>query len=188
MPNKNTKKKTSLKLAAVAKNLRQIADKLEKGEFTTGAGQVKVGDPSFLKTRSELKDSTAYFSLSIKMELTETKTAKSKTKKTGKAKKPRSSGSGEAKRVKKEINRLWKSLRRQIEDEEKPDQIDSNSLLKLWEEYTIFAETEWSKAWIECKKEVEKCLRAANAEEWAEAKTAVKEIIRLTKNCHQKHK
>ncbi|MDH3360530.1 MAG: hypothetical protein OEL55_06625 [Desulfobulbaceae bacterium] len=191
MPKNNNKRETSLKLAEIARELRRIADNLEKQEFDIGAGRINVGEPTFLKTRSEFKGDTAYFSLSIKMKTAESAKEEAKQIKPAKASKPkkqRSSGSGEAKKVKKEINRLWKDLRRKIEAQEKPNQADNKSLLKLWEDYTMFAEAAWSDEWRSCKNEVERCQRAAMNNQWQEAKSAAQEVNRLTKECHRQHK
>ncbi|MDH3392494.1 MAG: hypothetical protein OEL66_00690 [Desulfobulbaceae bacterium] len=191
MPDKNSKTSSPLKLADIARELRRIADDLEKQTFATGAGKISVTEPTFFKTRSELKGDKAYFSLSIKMGLGDGTTHTPQRKKSAKTKAPakqRSSGSGEAKKTKKEINRLWKNLRRQIEKREQTNPSDSNELLRLWEDYTLFAEPSWSDAWRECKKEVEQCLRSASSNDWQRAETAVKEVIRLTKECHKQHK
>ena len=191
MSAKNSKSKSPLKLAEVARQLRLIADDLEKQQFATGAGRIDVAEPTFLKTRSELKGDSAYFSLSIRMGLagTEAGTPEKKSqKKTAKPRKQRSSGSGEAKKVKKEINRLWKTLRRQVAAQEQPDPDHGKSLLQLWEEYTLFAEASWSEQWRDCKGEVERCLRGAASSDWQEAEAAAKEVLRLTKECHRQHK
>ena len=89
MSEKINKHKTPLKLAEIAGELRRIADNLEKQMFNTGAGLISVGEPTFLKTRSELKGHTAYFSLSIRMALAgtaenETKPAKCDAQSNGK--------------------------------------------------------------------------------------------------------
>jgi len=116
------------------------------------------------------------------------KNSKKKSAKTGTSSKQRSSGCGEAKKTKKEISRLWKNLRRQIETREQPNPEDSKRLLKLWEEYTLFTETIWSDAWRSCKGEVERCLRSAANNHWQEAESAVRETLRLTKECHRQYK
>lgn len=191
MDNKNSKTKTPLKLTEIARELRRIADELEEKKFATGAGRIDIEDPTFLKTRRELKGDTAYFSLSIRMALagaTARAPKPAKSIKTGKSRKERSSGSGEAKKVKKEINRLWKGLRQQIKTRALPNPTDGKSLLKLWENYTLFAEATWSDEWRDCKGKVEQCLRAAANEKWPEAETAVTEVMRLTKECHRQHK
>ena len=191
MSEKYTKKKTPLKLSEIAQELRRIADGLENHEFTYGTGRIPIDEPNFLKTRSEIKGDNAYFSLSIRMGIadsTTTDTTRKKPTKPGKAKKQRSSGSGEAKKVKKEINRLWKNLRRKIEANELPEPAEGKSLLKLWEDYTLFAEASWSDEWRECKGKIEQCLQAANNEQWTEAESTVKEVLRLTKECHRQHK
>lgn len=191
MSAKKSKKQSPLKLADVARELRRIAADLEKKSFATAAGRITVGEPTFLKARSEFKGDSAYFSLSLKMKLAAASDDTSSPKKAAPATrpvKPRSSGSGEAKKIKKEINRLWKDLRRKIGARETPNPIDSKTLLTLWEEYTLFAEASWSDAWRECKKEIERCLRSAADNEWQEAENSVREIIRLTKECHRQYK
>ncbi|MDH4322048.1 MAG: hypothetical protein OEV73_11195 [Desulfobulbaceae bacterium] len=192
MSDKKNKPQSPLKLADIARELRRIADDLEKQRFATGAGLIEVTGPTFLKTRSELKGDSAYFSLSIRMGLAdgtgETTPAASPAREYAPPRKERSSGSGEAKRVKKEINRLWKNLRRQIETRERPNPADGKGLLKLWEEYAIFAEAAWSEQWRGCKSEVERCLRSAAGGDWPEAEAAAGEVLRLTKECHRQHK
>ncbi len=191
MSDKNSKIKTPVKLADIARELRRIADDLEKQKFATGAGLIEVTGPTFLKTRSELKGDSAYFSLSIRMGLAGAageNPPEERPAGTAPPRKERSSGSGEAKKVKKEINRLWKSLRRQIDTKERPHPADGKSLLRLWEEYTLFAEAAWSDQWRGCKGEIERCLRSAAAGDWPEAEAAAGEVLRLTKDCHRQHK
>ena len=191
MSEKNSSPKTPLKLVEIAQELRRIADDLEKQTLNTGTGRIHVGEPTFLKTRSELKNNTAYFSLSIRMDLAGSTRKEDHHKKSAKPaaiKKERGSGSGEAKKIKKEINRLWKDLRRATETKECPAPADGKELLRLWEEYTLFAEASWADAWKECKNEVMRCLQAAAAGDWTIAQSAVKETLRLTKECHRQHK
>ena len=191
MSAKKTTRKTPFKLAEIARELRRIADDLEGRRFATGAGWIDVAEPTFLKTRSELKGDTAYFSLSIRMPLAgvaEEDLREQRPPKTGETREQRSSGSSEAKKVKREINRSWKALRRQIEARETPTPNDGKSLLNLWEDYTLFAEASWSEAWRGCKKEVERCLRSAADGDWQQAEAAAEEVLRLTKDCHRQHK
>jgi len=189
--------KNQVQLNELAAQLRALADDLEQGKLRIGASLIDVEQPTFLKTKSELKGGSAYFALSVKMPAAGARAAAPRPRSATphptsppprRTQKSRSEGSGEGKRIKKKIAFLWKSLCRQIDAEEQISTPDSDSLSRMCEEYNLFVEPEWRDDWDVCCKTVQECLLAATAGNHQQATALVAEVNRLIKQCHKLYK
>ncbi len=181
---------SSLSLTDLARDLRALADDLETGRLRIGSARVAVGQPTFLKAKSELKAGSAYFTIAAKMPLLETDSpaAGKPPEPPAPATKPRATGSSDAKRIKKELSRLWRATRSRIASAEPPDATDCRALLALGAEYRLFTEREWRQEWEDCLTALTLCTEAATTGNWPAATALAGEIDQRIKECHKRYK
>jgi XXXCH domain-containing protein len=188
--------KTGLSGAEIAAELRALADDLAEGRLRIGVQHVRVGEPFSLKTKQKLNGNKAYFTMSVKMPLSYGTSKDTDLPPSSAGAKPeiveppRLQGESgySGKRLKKEIGRLWESVAKLIEAETMPDATGTEGLLKRCEEYDLFADDDWQAEWATCTKLVQKCLTDAAIGDWPAARAMVREINRMTRNCHRQYK
>ena len=202
MPQKD-KRKSKLTLDTIAKELAAVAYDLANDQIRIGSSLISIGDPLFIKSKQKVKDDKAYFTLSFQVPLQDEKVKSSSeevskaeshanSKKQGAVKSKQSefkaSGAPEAKKLKKEIGRVWKSVASKIEQDQLPLQAEAEKLLKKCEDYNVFVDPSWQAQWASCCKDVKKCLDVASKGEIAIAKNLVDAINSATRACHKKYK
>jgi XXXCH domain-containing protein len=90
--------------------------------------------------------------------------------------------------LKKDIKRLWKTISKEIESDNVPDQNTCNELIKKCEDYTMFAEREWSEQWKQCCHLVKQCVSSAHDSNISQSAELIKEIKAKKKECHKRYK
>lgn len=94
----------------------------------------------------------------------------------------------EGKKVKKEISRLWKSVRQKLEQGEAPTAAEERALVSALADYSVFSELDWRDEWLVCSAMVRQAMDCARKGKIAEAGVYAEEVNRLTKVCHKKYK
>ncbi len=199
-----TIKKNHLTLDLIAKELAALAYDLVNGKLRIGNSLVSIGDPLFLKSKQKIKEGKAYFTLSFQSPLqgenldnpskisSETEAHKTPGQKVTMTKHHgeefKASGAPEGKKLKKEIGRLWKSVIKQIEKDQPPEQKDAAKLIKACENYTVFTDPVWQKEWTSCCEDVKRCLTAASKGDTATARELLGTVDSAIHACHKKYK
>ena len=188
-------------LDAIAQELGQVVQELKKGKIRVGSSLVQVGDPSFLKTKQKIKDDQVYFTLSFRVPIegetraaaphTKSRTSRDKhpgTEPAKNIKRPSEGSPPGAKKLKKEITRLWKDVSKILDEGRSPSRSEANQLTSKCDDYTIHAPSSWADEWQNCCKVVRECMEAAMAGDMNRAQNLVDEVNRQTKACHKKFK
>ena len=194
--------KNQLTLDAIAKELAAVAYDLAAGKIRVGSSLVPIGAPLFLKSKQKIKDGKAYFTLSFQAPLQEENEIPSAEVKSrlespdyaqqkaakDKPAELKARGAPEGKKLKKEIGKLWKSVVKNIQQNQPFVKAEADKLLKRCEDYTVFTDPPWQDQWHSCFEDVKKCLAAAANGDMATAKELVAAVDLATRTCHKKYK
>lgn len=94
----------------------------------------------------------------------------------------------QAKKLKKEIGRLWKSIGRALEQGRIPAAGEAEKILRACADYSLFSEKEWQADWQHCADAVSQALSLAKQGDLPGARQAAARVDGLTKTCHRQHK
>lgn len=185
-------------LDKIVAELMALANDLASGKLRVGSILEEVGEPSSYKTKQKLKGDEVDFTLSFKVTLrnvrekhaagaddAEGKRLASAPQKKRPQPAERPAGS---KRIKKELSRLWKSITRKIGNAEAPVQAEMAALMKLCDDYTMYADKVWAADWDACRDTVRNVLAAAAGGDFGHANELVAEINHMIKRCHRQYK
>lgn len=186
-------------LENIAADLLALANDLAQGKLRVGNRLVDVGNPLFIKTKQKITGDTAYCTLSFQVPLRNstqedmgTSDQKHPLKKSDTAthdKELRLQGrSPDGKKIKKEINNLWKTVIRKLEQGQAPTPVEEKSLVAAFENYTVFSEPAWHEEWLACLTVLREALTCARKGEMPKALEYAEKVNDLTKACHKKYK
>ncbi len=187
----------------IVEELTLLADVLSKGQIRVGAHFANISGPVFFKTKKKVKGDKITIELSLealldnkdlekgaiaaavgKEKFTSKKARKEKQRKPFPA--PKKTGLN-SKKIKKDLNKLWKTVSTKIVKQEAAGQEDITALRRFITT-NPYAGKPWEKEWLSCCDTMKKCLDAVTSGDYQSATALVAESNRMRKNCHKMFK
>ena len=181
-------------LAAVAKQLHQLADDLAAGFVKVGGVVIPVVGAVKIKVKQKVTRDRVKLDVSLVGLLAEEKGSISASSEPVLSRQGSGRAIGqnrrpyEAKKQKKLINSLWKEVVSAVARGRQPDQASTRQLLDICEEYGLAADSRWATQWQQCLTEIKACLAAIKVADFTQARLLVEEVKKLTKQCHGLYK
>lgn len=94
----------------------------------------------------------------------------------------------QAKKLKKKIASLWKSIGKALERNRAVTESDAEKILRACADYTLFTEKKWQADWQRCVEAVKISLDLAKNDDHAGARQAAAHVDLLTRSCHRQYK
>jgi len=94
----------------------------------------------------------------------------------------------EAKRIKKSLGGLWKSVRKDLEEGRPPARKDAGIILSLCSEYETFVDPEWRREWNACSEAISTLLEYALGGETQKVRGLLATIHEMERGCHKRYK
>lgn len=196
----SSKKSSSNTLQALAAELEILAADLRSRRVNIDGSSIALGEPLFLKTKQKLKDGQIHYTLTFQAPVSDHKqkpqqgAAAEKTAHLPVLKRTSTSGTTmegtppDAKRIKKEISRLWKDIGKHLAEGEIPPETLKNNLLKKCDDYCQYTDPAWHDKWLACTKVLKAAMQMATPGKIAEALTLLAEVNTMIKSCHREFK
>lgn len=94
----------------------------------------------------------------------------------------------DAKKLKKEISRLWADFGKLLAEGEIPPETLKNSLLKKCDDYCQYTAPAWHDKWLACTKVLKEAMLMTVPGKLAEAHALCNEVNTMIKSCHREFK
>lgn len=179
-------KKTSKSSAEVAEVLRLLTDEISHSVLTVSGEKLPLDDVFTFSMKKQLKKGVVscdfVFQAKISGEIDNIAVGEEKAIK---VKRFKASG---GKKLKKDISRLWKDVSKNISAGLPPSPEIAKELLKICDDYSLHAHSEWFDLWRNCCSEVKSCVNSALSGDFITAVAKINEVNRLTRECHKLYK
>lgn len=94
----------------------------------------------------------------------------------------------EAKRIKKSLGGLWKSVRKDLEKGRPPSRKDAEAILSFCTAYESYVDPGWKREWSACREALSNLLEHALHGKTEKALALLTSIFTMEKDCHKRYK
>lgn len=181
------KKNKCLSSVEVSEELQRLAAEIADGAIFIGGEKLPVGDSFSLVIKKQFKKGilSCEFSLHVPVgEFDEEQNSSQQME----AMQPQRYPSVGGKKLKKDINRLWKELVKIVNEKATVPADLGRELEKMVEDYNLHANPQWADSWHACVDKVKLCIAAAKRGDFVSAHDIIGEITQQTRDCHRLYK
>ncbi len=181
------KKNKWLSGVEVSEELQRLAAEIAAGSILVGGEKLPIGDSFSLVIKKQFKKGILSCEFSLHVPVGEFEEEQSSSQQMEEVKPQRYPSAG-GKKLKRDINRLWKELVKHVNEKSTvPDEL-GRELEMMIEDYNLNANPQWAASWHACADKVKFCIAAAKKGDFGSARDTIDEIVQQTRTCHKLYK